>query len=287
MPHALCHTDPDVRLWLWFFKAWAKGSGIDRIKVSIVQGNIPQELKWNMEVAEDIIDKYNNLTRLAAFDSPDLIIWPETSFPGFFGVDKRFTGQVLNLARRISVPLLLGANSENGIRNFNSAILISRKGGIIDRYDKIHLVPFGEYVPFSDRFPILHRLVLGELGEFTAGRDYKIFKLKADNQKPIAKFATLICFEDIFPEMAKKFVQRGAQFLVVITNDAWYGDSGAAYQHAAGSVFRAIENRVPVVRCANTGYSCFIDSRGRIYDSVREKGAHLFITGYKTSDVKL
>ncbi|MDP2981555.1 MAG: nitrilase-related carbon-nitrogen hydrolase, partial [Candidatus Omnitrophota bacterium] len=97
----------------------------------------------------------------------------------------------------------------------------------------------------------------------------------------------LICFEDIFPELAKEFVKNGAKFMVVITNDAWYGKSGAAYQHAACSVFRAIENRVPIVRCANTGYSCFIDSKGKIYDSVEEKKSHLFITGYKTSIVNI
>ena len=233
------------------------------------------------------MEKYINLTRLAAFDSPDLIIWPETSFQDYFDADNEMTQSVLALARSIGIPILLGANTEEGTRSFNSAILISQKGEIAGRYDKLHLVPFGEYVPFSDRFPFLCRLVLGELGEFTAGEEYKIFKLSAISYQLSAKFATLICFEDIFPEISKKFIQKGAQFLVVITNDAWYGRSGAAYQHAACSVFRAIENRVPIVRCANTGYSCFIDSCGRIYDSIEQEGIHLFITGHKTSQIKI
>jgi len=269
------------------------------IRVSVIQGNIPQELKWDPEAAEMIINKYASLTKMASLEKADLIIWPETSFPGFFEIDKEMTDEVLSLAKAIKTPILIGANTEDPspfplpegervrVRGyFNSAVLISRRGNSVARYDKIHLVPFGEYVPFSNSLPFLHSLVLGELGEFTPGNEFKAFSLQPSAFSQRIKFSVLICFEDIFPELARRFVRNGARFLVVITNDAWYGRSGAAYQHAANSVFRAIENRVPVVRCANTGYSCFIDSKGRIYDSVEEKNSHLFITGYKTSLVK-
>jgi len=270
------------------------------VRISVIQGNIPQELKWDPDSRDMIMEKYRALTKMAALDNPDLIVWPETSFPGFFERDKDMTDKVLNLAEEIKIPILLGANTEKPppprrwslsptyaveeVGYFNSAVLVSAKGKIVGIYDKIHLVPFGEYVPFSNKFPALHKLVLGELGEFTPGSKFTIFTL---HPSPFTQFsfATLICFEDIFPEISRRFVKNGAKFLVVITNDAWYGKSGAAYQHAANSVFRAIENRVPVVRCANTGYSCFIDSRGRIYDSVKEKSRHLFITGYKTAAV--
>ncbi|MDO8603225.1 MAG: apolipoprotein N-acyltransferase [Candidatus Omnitrophota bacterium] len=255
----------------------------DSIKISVVQGNIPQELKWDPEAQDMIIEKYAALTKMAALDNPDLIVWPETSFPGFFEIDKDLTDKVLSLAREIKIPLLLGVNTEKDEKYFNSAALVSEDGRMTDKYDKIHLVPFGEYVPFSNRFSALHKLVLGELGEFTPGKEFKSFSLQPLAFSQAVKFSALICFEDIFPEISKEFVKNGARFLVVITNDAWYGRSGAAYQHAACSVFRAIENRVPVVRCANTGYSCFIDPRGRIYDSVEEKSTNLFISGYKTS----
>ncbi len=255
------------------------------VKVSVIQGNIPQEKKWDPDATEYILERYSMLTKMAALDMPDLIVWPETSFPGFLVSDKKLTAKVLDLAKEIKTPLLVGTNTGKGLKSFNSAVLISEQGRILDKYDKIHLVPFGEYVPFSDRFPILHRLVLGDLGEFSAGDEFKIFKLKTYSLKLTANFATLICFEDIFPELAKGFIKNGAEFLIVITNDAWYGKSGAPYQHAACSVFRAIENRTPVVRCANTGYSCFIDSKGRIYNSVEKQGTHLFITGYKTSTI--
>ncbi|MBU4343444.1 MAG: apolipoprotein N-acyltransferase [Candidatus Omnitrophica bacterium] len=292
-----------------------KGEQGKKIRVSVVQGNIPQEMKWDPAFKDEILERYANLTRLAAFDDPDLIIWPETSFPGFFGINKD-TQEVLGLARKIDTPLLIGANTSEGLDSFNSAVLISERGKVVDRYDKIHLVPYGEYVPFSDKIPFLHRLVLGELGEFTAGKEYKAFSLETspvtagghpspNHSRSLSrarprgsgtgqaafsqniKFATLICFEDIFPKLARRFVQNGAEFLIVITNDAWYGRSGAPYQHAASSVFRAIENRIPIVRCANTGYSCFIDSRGRIYDAVEENNTHLFVTGHKTSTLEL
>ena len=259
-----------------------KGGQGKEITVSIVQANIPQEMKWDPAAKDEILERYANLTRLAAFEDPDLIIWPETSFPGFFGINKE-TQEVLDLARKVDTPLLIGANTSEGLDSFNSAVLISERGKVVDRYDKIHLVPYGEYVPFSDKIPFLHRLVLGELGEFTPGKEYKAFSLHPSPFTNEVKFATLICFEDIFPKISKKLVQNGAEFLVVITNDAWYGKSGAPYQHAAASVFRAIENRVPIVRCANTGYSCFIDPRGRIYDSIED----IFVSKHKTSTIPL
>ena len=259
-----------------------KGGQGKEITVSIVQANIPQEMKWDPAAKDEILERYANLTRLAAFEDPDLIIWPETSFPGFFGINKE-TQEVQDLARKVDTPLLIGANTSEGLDSFNSAVLISERGKVVDRYDKIHLVPYGEYVPFSDKIPFLHRLVLGELGEFTPGKEYKAFSLQPSPFTNEVKFATLICFEDIFPKISKKLVQNGAEFLVVITNDAWYGKSGAPYQHAAASVFRAIENRVPIVRCANTGYSCFIDPRGRIYDSIED----IFVSKHKTSTIPL
>jgi apolipoprotein N-acyltransferase len=259
----------------------------DSVNVSVIQGNILQELKWDPEAQAMIIEKYIALTKMSALDNPDLIVWPETSFPGFFEIDMEMTDKVLNLAREIKIPILIGVNTEKDGRYFNSAMLISGEGKIADKYDKIHLVPFGEYVPFSDRFPAFHRLVLGELGEFTPGKEFKVFNFQPSAFNQAVRFSVLVCFEDIFPEISRKFVKNGAKFLIVITNDAWYGKSGAAYQHAACSVFRAIENRVPIVRCANTGYSCFIDSKGKIYDSVEEKKSHLFITGYKTSSLNI
>ncbi|MFH1478682.1 MAG: apolipoprotein N-acyltransferase [Candidatus Omnitrophota bacterium] len=264
------------------------------IAISVIQGNIPQELKWDPKATESIFEKYSTLTKIAALDNTDLVVWPETSLPGFFRKNKDITDKVLGLAKKSNTPILIGANTIKGnYENFNSAILISENGKVIGEYDKVHLVPFGEYVPFSKKIPALHDLVLGALGEFTPGLKYEIFTLGVSpvtrTLSPVPrsiKFAVLICFEDIFSGLARRFVKDGAEFLIVITNDGWYGNTPASFQHAACSVFRAIENRVSVVRCANTGYSCFIDPHGRIYSDVRDKNTPLFITGHKTSIVK-
>jgi apolipoprotein N-acyltransferase len=169
-------------------------------------------------------------------------------------------------------------------------VLFSRKGEIICRYDKLHLVPFGEYIPLRETFSFLETIV--PIGDFTQGENYIIFKYQKENQKEdktikykSINFSVLICFEDIFPELAYRFVNRGADFLVNITNDAWFKDSSEPYQHLAASVFRAVENRVNLVRAANTGISCFINPLGKITSKVIDrKGKDIFVSGY-ISDV--
>ena len=159
---------------------------------------------------------------------------------------------------------------------YNSALLIDKQGEIAGRYDKLHLVPFGEYIPLKNTFKFLETIV--PIGDFTAGKDYTLFKLSA-------KFAILICFEDTIPEISRGFVNRGADFLVNITNDGWFGRSAAPYQHLSASVFRAVENRVPMARSANTGVSCFIDFGGRIISAVRQGNREIFIPGFKSEGI--
>ncbi len=255
------------------------------IKISVVQGNIPQSLKWDERYSAEIMDKYIRLTREAAKDKPDLIIWPETSVPGFLETGSELLDKVSNLAKDVNTYLLVGTQTEKAptkVRYFNSAVLISNEGKIVKRYDKIHLVPFGEYVPFGNNLFsfIKTRYDMGE--DYTAGSDYTIFEIPTGKDKK-SKFGVLICFEDVFPELTREFVRHGADFIVVITNDAWYMKTGAPYQHAQSSVFRAIENRVNIVRSANTGYSCFINQRGGVIDSVKDaQGERIFVEGFST-----
>lgn len=259
------------------------------LKISIIQGNIPQNQKWDENFRESIMRRYETLTKAAAKDKPDLIIWPETSVPGVIGEEPELLARVLKLAKQVKAPLLIGAISSgaisyklSAISYYNSAILISPEGKIIGQYDKLRLVPFGEFVPLENHFPFLRGIIGVPIGDFTAGKEYTVFKLKTQNSKLEAGFGVLICFEDIFPELSKRFVKKGAQFLVNITNDAWFMKSSAPYQHVQASVFRAVENRVPVVRAANTGLSCFIDQTGRIYDKVEVDKKDIFVIGYKT-----
>ena len=256
------------------------------LKISLIQGNIPQELKWASGAQAFILDRYTRLTKEAALDRPDLIIWPEASSPGFVGdeSDNWINENIFNLAREIKIPLLVGSVVRAERKYFNSALLINEKG-ITGRYDKLHLVPFGEYIPLKGTFKFLENIV--PIGEFTPGREYVVFKPSTTDYKPLANFSALICFEDTLPELSRNFAGKGADFLVNITNDAWFKKTTAPYQHLSASVFRAVENRLPLARSANTGVSCFIDSNGRVISRIIQNGKDIFVSGIKTQDIVL
>lgn len=250
-----------------------------RLKISVVQGNIPQNLKWNKQAVDFILNNYKELTAAASQDKPDLIIWPEASVPGLWGQDEAEFKQVFSLVAQQKINLLTGAVSRLGQNYFNSALLIDNSGQAIAIYNKLHLVPFGEYVPFKNIFPFLE--TIAPIGDIERGGDYTIFRQPAD-------FGVLICFEDLFPELSRQFIKRGARFLVNITNDAWYKEGSAPYQHFAASVFRAVENHVYLARAANTGISGFIDPSGRILSIVgNANGGEIFVKGYRSQDIYL
>jgi apolipoprotein N-acyltransferase len=271
----------------------------ENLKVAVVQGNIPQNEKWDPDFKVKILDKYENLTKEAGKDGPDLIIWPETSVPGFLDYERDINDRIKNLAVSTETHILVGAPSAEGNwdRLYNSAVLFSGEGRVVDRYDKVHLVPFGEYVPFKKIFSFVERFAKSPIGDFSPGRKFTVFKFFIERKSERggaawkllkkAKFSCLICFEDIFPDLTRQFVKNGAGFLVNITNDAWFGDSGAPHQHAQCSVFRAVENRVNVIRAANTGLSCFIDQKGRVVAMAGSGGKHIFVDGVSTHDITL
>lgn len=269
--------------------------GIDRLKkeketasptlrLSVVQPNIPQSVKWATMAKKDIIEIHENLTKMAALREPELVIWPEAAYPGYLNADYD-SGRVVELAKNLKTPILAGAPYwESEARAFNSAFLLDESGMITNRYDKMKLVPFGEYIPW--------KLILGWLspiaytmgvGDFTAGETQKVFSWKKD-----FPFSVLICFEDVFPAMARLAVKKGARFLVVLTNDAWFGPTGAPWQHLQSSIFRAVENGVPVVRSANTGVSGFISAEGQVLSLVRNpKNESLFVGGELTFELPM
>lgn len=262
------------------------------VKTSVIQGNISQELKWDPRNKDVIINKYINLTAQAAKDRPDLIIWPEASLPCILGQEGDpcyYEYEKINkFIKKINIPLLLGTVNVNGdflsSNYYNSALLISGEGKLLKEYHKIHLVPFGEYIPLKKFLPFLQTVV--PIGDITAGGEYTIFKLETSNSKPQANFAVLICFEDLFPELSRQFVKKGAHFLVNITNDAWYKRSPAAQQHLQASVFRTVENRVYLARAANTGVSGFISPTGKIISLVQDESLNeIFVDGFATGDI--
>ncbi len=231
------------------------------LKVGLVQGNIDQSIKWDESFQRETLRIYERLSLKVAEGKPDLIIWPETATPFFFQEAREYQPIILDIPARTNAFLLFGTPAfkiERGkINHYNSAFLASPSKEVIGAYDKIHLVPFGEYVPLSDLLFFIGSLGEG-IGNFKSGKRIYNFPL------PQSKFGVLICFEIIFPDLCRRFVKEGADFLVTITNDAWFGKTSAPYQHFAIASFRAVENRVFIARAANTGITGFIDPNGRI-----------------------
>ncbi len=249
------------------------------VKVALVQGNIDQSIKWDPAFQKATVDIYERLTRLAGASGVDLLVWPESAVPFYLQDEEKYSARLRQLAVTLKTYMVTGSPAydvEGGtIKYRNSAFLISPQGEVAGRSDKVHLVPFGEYVPLAKLLPFVHKLVVG-VGDFSPGAG--TLPLSTDK----VKIGTLICFEGIFPELSRGYVQAGSRMLVNITNDAWYGRSSAPYQHLSMTVFRAVENRVPLVRAANTGISAIIDSKGQI--RVRTP---LFQEAFVNSEVRL
>lgn len=259
-----------------------------RIKASLIQGNIAQQKKWDRRHAKDIMQTYADLTATASQEKPNLIIWPETATPRSITLDLSLRKQVVGIARRTGTYLLIGsaerqkfeASKARDLNFYNSAFLFSpSKASRVQRYEKVHLFPFGEYLPWKGIFP-WSAFNVRKAGNFLPGKEYTVFDCGD------FRFGVTICWEILYPELARISIRDGAQVMVNITNEAWFGKTIAPYLVVTGAVFRAIENRVYVARCANTSLSCFIDPHGRIVDQlVAENGEELFVRGVLTNTV--
>lgn len=255
------------------------------LEVSLIQGNISQEDKWASIFRTKIKQTYFDLTRESVKDGSDLIIWPETAYPDYFADKDRATlSPLIELTREAQKPILFGAVLEEQNKYFNSAILIPSDLSQIAFYKKIHLVPFGEYLPFRRYLPFLEKFV--PIEDFDAGREFVIFTTKNRKREPVS-FGVVICFEDTIFQLARQFRLNGADFLVNITNDAWFKKTSSPYQHLQASVFRAVENRIYVLRAANTGITCIIDNCGRVVKRVKDKdNRDIFVSGFISGEVK-
>lgn len=230
--------------------------------VSLVQGNVDQSVKWDPQFQQQTMIDYTTLTLQSATADKGLIVWPETAVPFFFQDIDNYHRLIIELAKKTNSWLLFGSpsyrkNEQGGLTLYNSAYLLSPHGGEAKKYDKMHLVPYGEYVPLRQIFPFISKLVQG-VGDFGTGNGY--IPMIMDGHR----IGVLICYEGIFPEAGLTYKQAGADLLVNITNDAWFGRTSAPYQHLSMTVFRAIENRLYLVRAANTGITAFIDPLGSI-----------------------
>ncbi len=239
------------------------GIGVPKPHVALIQGNIDQALKWNPAYQISTTKKYVKMTMSAASRQPDLVVWPETATPFYFKTSRKLTRLVTDTVKNANVYLLVGSPSVEGKKGsrtfYNSAYMVGPDGNTTGRYDKVHLVPFGEYVPLKFLLSFVGKMV-AQVGDFSSGEKGKILSWKSD----FPPVGVQICFEIIFPELSRTLVKNGAGILVNLTNDAWFGKSAATYQHFSMAVFRAVENRRSLIRCANTGISGVIDPSGRI-----------------------
>jgi apolipoprotein N-acyltransferase len=243
-----------------------------KMKIALVQGNIEQDQKWSPAMRLKTIEIYTELSKLAleeGSEPPVLLVWPETALPFLISDNPYFNRLKKQLILKKKIWLLSGApfyekkgigklqQATGKIISYNSAYLLTPEGEIGARYDKQHLVPFGEYIPFSNYLPLPGPLV-ENIGNFSAGKPTRPLSCQS------AEIGVLICFESIFPKLARDWTSRGANLLVNITNDAWFGRSSAPWQHLSMAVFRALENRRSLARSANTGVSAIIDPLGRM-----------------------
>ena len=243
------------------------------IRVAVLQGNIPVDQKWDPKLRAAITDRYIGMTREAIGRGAQFILWPESATPMPYEQDIAMGEQIRRLAREARVTLLIGSDqvepfrpapeAKLGIRSYNAAYLIRPDGATGAIYRKIHLVPFGEYVPFSRVLSFVGPIVsaVGDMSPFSPGTDAVVLPVEAHS------VSTAICYEVIYSSLIREFVQHGSELLTTITNDAWYGWSSAAYQHWQQASLRAIEEGRYLARAANTGISGFVDPYGRVLQS--------------------
>ena len=275
-----------VAAWIYGHQRLAELSQVRNfsLNVGVVQANIPQNVKWSPKFRQATFDRYAELTAQVSEKGVDLIVWPEAAMPFVFDDETFLRRQVLSLIREVNTPVLFGSpgrasDTDQNPTLTNSAYLVDGSGQTVSRQDKIHLVPFGEYVPLSDLLFFVDKMVDG-IGNFRAGTEPRVMNLRTSGDGSIP-IGVVICFEIIFPELVRAFAKKGAEVMVAITNDAWFGRSSAPHQHFSMMVFRSIENRVPFIRAANTGISGFVDESGHILDA-----SDIFTEATLTREVK-
>jgi apolipoprotein N-acyltransferase len=273
----------------WGFRQMWRAPAADRaIRVALIQPSIPQRLIWDHREDSNRFNQLLELSDLALAARPDLLVWPETAMPAFSAENYR---AITNLVGSHQVCMIFGAddvehvpavNDSEDIRCYNAAFLFGPDGRYVDRYRKQRLVIFGEYVPLSRGLPFLKWLTPIE-GGFTAGAGPIAFEMAGLR----CKTSVLICFEDVFPDSGRRHARDDVDFLLNLTNDGWFDETAAQWQHAANAVFRAVENGLPLVRCTNNGLTCWIDPVGRIRQILSSRVQDVYGPGFLTSRIPL
>ena len=243
----------------------------DPIRVGLIQGNVDQGQKWDPARASAIFHEYLRMTREAIAQGAQFVLWPESSTPFYFEEDRPGAEMVRAIARDARVTILFGSdqvdwrvegNKKIPDKYYNSAFVVRPDGTTAGAYRKMHLVPFGEYVPLKELLFFAAPLVEA-VGPFSAGVDPTLLPV---NGHPVS---VAICYEVVYPNLIRQFVVRGSELLTTITNDAWFGSTSAPYQHFAQASMRAIEEGRYLVRSANTGISGIVDPYGHVVAETR------------------
>ncbi len=271
-----------VLVAVWGGQRVARGTLVEAgqpVEVGLIQGNVPQEQKWDPQHASAIIERYIALTRDVVARGARFILWPESATPFLFEEDPSGKARLEQLASETGVTLLFGSDQVERTtprRHFNAAFVLSPSGEAV-AYRKIHLVPFGEYVPLRDILFFAAPLV-ESVGGFSPGTEAVMLPVGSHN------VSTAICYEIVYPKLIRRFVLEGSELLTTITNDAWYGTSSAPHQHFEQAAMRAVEQGRYLVRAANTGISGIVDPYGRVvmrselFETVALVGQARFLT---------
>jgi apolipoprotein N-acyltransferase len=259
--------------------------------MTLVQPSIPQTLIWDATKDSLRFNELISLSEQALTNATDVLVWPEASVPKMLRYDQETFDAISGLAKRHHIWMIVGSDDAEphpGAKDlkdpdfYNASFLVSPEGKLIERYVKRDLVMFGEYVPFRRWLPFLKYLTPID-GGFTPGAAAVPFDLKTLNTKTLV----LICFEDIFPHVAREDLRQDIDFLVNITNDGWFGEGAAQWQQGATGLFRAVENRLPLIRCANNGLTCWVDARGVLRDVLTDSDGTIYGKGFLTIELPL
>ena len=255
------------------------------VRVAAVQASVPQLQKFDPRFTGEIFERFRRLSEIAlvANPPPDLLVWPESSMPDPVrdqnSESYRF---ITDFSAAMKTDLMLGTLDVDDGHECNAALLVSNNGEQVQIYRKVHLVPFGEYIPLRHSFPLFAAVASTWVpGDLTAGTKYTVFDLTNGN----VHVAPLICFEDTVGDLVRRFVLNGANLLVDVTNDGWFLHSSGSRQHLANAIFRCVENRRPMVRAANTGVTCFVNEFGRVTQLLQDDTGNTFSEGLLTGSV--
>ena len=272
------------------------------LRVTLLQPSIPQTMIWDSTEDMNRFAALMQLSREALTNRTDLLIWPEAAIPKLLRYERDIFEPISQLVQSNRLWMIVGAddaepNSDAPQEPFyyNSSFLLNPDGRLADRYRKRALVMFGEYVPLERWISFMKKLT-PITGGFTPGDKAVPFEMRfpvegADTNEAAPPFSVktsvLICFEDNFPHLVRQYVEPDTDFLVNLTNNGWFGEGAAQWQHAANAIFRAIENGLPLIRCSNNGLTCWVDSHGRIRDFYRDATGSIYSAGYLTAEIPL